>query len=171
MESKKIVCPACHGALEVTNPKNEPLLMIKCPNPACGVNLRVRFDTGETIMASKKEAATVPGYLTWDGQCYALNEGKNTLGRSSSTHEANIEIATNDKSVSRLHCLLDVIRLKNGRVKVVVSDLRTAEKIAQKPTMVYDEPLAQEDRLVLEDGDTIEIGGQTLRFHQKPLDP
>lgn len=171
MESKKIVCPACHGTLEVTNPKGEPELMIKCPNPTCGVKLRVRFDTGETIMASKKGAATVPGYLTWDGHCYALSEGRNTIGRSSSTHEASIEIATSDKSVSRQHCLLEAIRLKNGRVKVVASDMRTAEKIAQKPTMVYDEPLAQEDRLVLEDGDTIEIGDQTLRFHQKPLDP
>ena len=171
MESKKIVCPGCHGTLEVTNPKGEPVLMIKCPNPACGAKLRVRFDTGETVIALKKGAANVPGYLSWGGQSFQLKEGRNSVGRGSSKHEADIELTTDDRSVSRLHCLLEAIRLKSGRVKVVVSDLRTAEKIAQKPTLVYDEPLATEDRLVLEDGDTIEIGDQTLRFHQKPMEP
>lgn len=171
MQSKKIVCPGCHGTLEVTNPKGEPVLMIKCPNPECGAKLRVRFDTGETVIAQKKTAATVPGYLTWGGQSYELREGRNSVGRGSSKHEADVEIDTDDRSVSRVHCLLEAIRLKSGRVKVVVSDLRTAEKIAQKPTLVYDEPLAAEDRLVLEDGDTIEIGDQTLRFHQKSLEP
>lgn len=155
--------------------------MIKCPNPSCGAKLRVRFDTGETVLAAKKGAATVPGYLTWGGQAYELKEGRNTVGRSSSKHEADIEIPTDDRSVSRMHCLLEAIRLsdcksdrtstdRTGRVKVIISDLRSADKIAQKPTLVYDEPLAQEDQLVLEDGDTIEIGGQVLRFHQKTLE-
>lgn len=171
MESKKIVCPGCHGTLEVTNPKGEPVLMIKCPNPECGAKLRVRFDTGETIIAPKKTTANVPGYLTWGGQSYELKEGRNTVGRSSSKHEADVEIDTDDRSVSRVHCLLEAVKLKSGRVKVIISDLRKAEKIGQKPTLVYDEPLAQEDRLVLEDGDTIEMGDQTLRFHQKPLEP
>ena len=145
--------------------------MIKCPNPACGAKLRVRFDTGETIIAPKKTAATVPGYLTWDGQSFELKEGRNSVGRGSSKHEADIELPTEDRSVSRLHCLLDARRLNSGRVKVVISDLRTAEKISQKPTLIYDESLAPEDMLVLEDGDTIEIGDQTLRFHQKTLEP
>ena len=144
--------------------------MIKCPNPECGVKLRVRFDTGETVIAPKKGAANVPGYLIWDGQSFELKEGRNSVGRGSSKHEADIELPTDDRSVSRVHCLLEVIKLKSGRVKVVVSDLRSADKIAQKPTLVYDEPLASEDRLVLEDGDTIEIGDQTLRFHQKSME-
>lgn len=156
--------------MEVTNPKGEPILMIKCPNPECGAKLRVRFDTGETVIAQKKTAANVPGYLTWGGQSYELKEGRNSIGRSSSKHEADIEIPTDDRSVSRVHCMLEAVKLKSGRVKVVISDLRSLEKISQKPTLVYDEPLAQEDQLVLEDGDTIEIGGQVLRFHQKPLE-
>ena len=63
MESKKVVCPNCRGTLEITNPKQEPFLMIKCPNPACGAKLRIRFDTGETVLAPKKTAPKVPGYL------------------------------------------------------------------------------------------------------------
>jgi len=171
MERKKITCPNCHGMLEVTNPKGEPVLMIKCPNPTCGAKLRIRFDTGETVLAPKKGVATVPGYLNWSGQSFELKEGRNSVGRASSKHEADIELMTDDRSVSRVHCLLEAVKLKTGRVKVVISDLRSADKIAQKPTLVYDEPLAQEDRLVMEDGDTIEIGSQTLHFHQKPMEP
>lgn len=170
MESKKIVCPKCHGTLEVNNPKQEPVLMINCPNPDCNAKLRVRFDTGETILAPKKAVATVPGHLTWNGQTYELKPGRNTIGRSSSNHEAQIELDTTDLSVSRLHCLLEAVRLDSGQVKVFISDLRSPDKISQMPTLVYDEPLTAVDRLVLNDGDTIQLGDQILRFHQKPTD-
>ena len=171
MESKKIVCPGCHGTLEVTNPKGEAVLMVKCPNPACGAKLRVRFDTGETVLAPKRKAATVPGYLCWNGQHLNLQIGNNTLGRSSSKHEADLEMETNDRSVSRLHCLLEAVRTESGRVKVIVSELRSAEKQAQKPTLVNDEPMATEDRIVLDDGDTLQVGDQILTFSQKDPEP
>lgn len=166
MESKKIVCPKCHGLLEVTNPKQEPELMIRCPNPACGARMRVRFETGETVLAPKGKKDDTLGYLSFGGHQYPLQEGRNTVGRSSSKHEATIELPTDDRSVSRLHCLLETVRTKTGKVKVIVSDLRTAEKIAVKPTLLSDEPLAAEDRLVLEDSDTLCVGSQTLYFHQ-----
>lgn len=167
MESKKIVCPSCHGTLEVTNPKGETMLMVKCPNPACGAKLRVRFDTEDTVLAPKHRAATVPGHLCWNGQRLNLQLGRNTLGRNSSKHEADLEMETNDRSVSRLHCLLEAVRTKSGRVKVIVSELRSAEKLAQKPTFVNDEPMATEDRIVLDDGDTLQLGDQILTFSQK----
>lgn len=170
MESKIITCPNCHGKLEVTNPKQEPMLLITCPNPACGAKLRVRFDTGETIIAPKKKVATVPGYLSYNGEYFVLAEGRNSVGRNSSKHESNIEIQTADKSVSRVHCLLEAVRIESVRMKVIASDLRSEEKMAQMPTCIADEPLAKEDRIVLEDGDTIKIGGQVLTFHQKELE-
>ncbi len=170
MESKKVICPKCHGVLEVTNPKQEAFLQITCPNPNCGAKLRLRFDTGETIIARKKGAATTPGYLSWQGKHYDLQKGRNTIGRKSSKHEAQLELDTDDKSVSRLHCLLEAITTSKGRVKVIISDLRTPDKVSQKPILLDDEPLAKEDRLVLEDNDTFQIGGQTIRFIQKDAD-
>lgn len=169
MESKIITCPNCRGKLEVTNPREEPMLMITCPNPACGAKLRVRFDTGETIIAPKKKMATVPGYLSYDGRHFPLQEGRNTVGRSSSKHEAQIELETTDRTMSRVQCLLEVVRTENGRVKVIISDMRSSDKISQKPTLVGDDPLEEGDRLVLEDGDTIQMGEQIIRFNQKEL--
>jgi hypothetical protein len=170
MESKKIVCPNCHGTLEVTNPKQDPLLMIKCPNPACGAKLRIRFDTGETVLAPKKATPKVPGYLTWQGQIFELKEGKNTLGRSSSKHESLIEFPTDDKSMSRVHCLIEVVIIQDGRVKAIFSDIRTSEKIDKLPTKVGNLALAIEDRIVLTDGDLLQIGHQTIRFNQKSIE-
>lgn len=170
MESKKIVCPNCHGTLEVTNPKQEPFLMIKCPNPACGAKLRIRFDTGETVLAPQKAAVKVPGYLNWQGHLYELREGKNTVGRNSSKHEALIEFSTDDKSMSRTHCLIEVVRTTDGRMKAVLSDIRTSEKIDKMPTKVGNLPLAIEDRIVLADGDLIQMGQQKIRFNQKNIE-
>lgn len=170
MESKKIVCPNCHGTLEVTNPKQDPLLMIKCPNPACGAKLRIRFDTGETVLAPKKATPKVPGYLTWQGQIFELKKGKNTLGRNSSKHESLIEFTTDDKSVSRTHCLIEVVEIKDGRIKAIVSDIRTPEKIDKMPTKVGSLSLAKEDQIVLADGDLIHMGHQTIQYHQKAIE-
>lgn len=153
----------------MTNPKEQRILMITCSNPTCGAKIRVRFDTGETIIAQKKNAATVPGYLSYGGKHFELQEGRNTVGRNNSKHEAQIELETTDKSISRVHSLLEAVRTEKGRVKVIVSDLRSADKIAQKPTLVGDDPLEAGDRLVLEDGDTIQMGDQIITFHQKEL--
>ena len=169
MDSKIITCPNCRGKLEVTNPREDPMLLITCPNLACGAKLRVRFDTGETIIAPKKKMATVSGYLSYDGRYFPLQEGRNTVGRSSSKHEAQIELETTDRTMSRAQCLLEVVRTENGRVKVIISDMRSSDKISQKPTLVGDDPLEEGDRLVLEDGDTIQMGEQIIRFLQKEL--
>lgn len=170
METKRIKCPSCHGLLEVTNPKGEAMLMITCPNPDCKAKMRVQFDTGETILAQSKKNETVPGFLTYQGHRYELKEGRNTVGRSSSKHEAQIELTTDDKSMSRMHCLMEAVKLKNGRIKVIISDLRSPEKIVQMPLCVEDKPLVKEDRIVLADGDYIQMGKQRIRFNQKTIE-
>lgn len=170
MEAKRIKCPNCHGLLEVTNPKGEAMLMITCPNQDCKAKMRVQFDTGETILAQSKKNETVPGFLTYQGHRYELKEGRNTVGRSSSKHEAQIELTTDDKSMSRLHCLIEAVKLKSGRIKVIISDLRSPEKIDQMPLCVEDEPLVKEDRIVLADGDYIQMGKQRIRFSQKTIE-
>lgn len=169
MEKKTITCPKCRGILEVTNPKGQPAVLITCPNPQCGAKLRVAFDTDKTQLAQPKANDKVAGYLQQGELCLQLQSGRNTLGRMSQKHEATIEIATDDMSVSRLHCQIDVMTTSSGRVKAVLSDLRSSEKMAIKPTLLYNEPLLDGDRLVLVDGDTITIGNQTLTYHQQEL--
>lgn len=165
MEKKKIQCPKCHGILEVTNPRSEPVLLITCPNPQCGAKMRITFDTGETVLAQQQEGnSTSIGHLEFAGSCYPLAEGENTVGRQAQTSEATIQLPTEDRSMSRMHLRIQVQRLKSGRIKAVVTDLRDATKIEQLPTTIDDEPLLPEDAFVLANGDVIALGGSRIKY-------
>jgi hypothetical protein len=169
MEKKTITCPKCSGILEVTNPQEQPAVLITCPNPQCGAKLRVAFEIGHTQLAQPEANNKVAGYLQQGELCLQLQPGRNTLGRMSQNHEATLEMATDDRSVSRLHCQIDVTTTASGRVKAILSDLRSSEKMRLKPTLLGKEPLLDGDRLVLVDGDTITIGNQTLTYYQQEL--
>ena len=164
MEKKTIKCPRCYGILEVTNPKNEPVLMITCPNPQCGAKMRLTFDTGETVMAERESNDDVIGDIMCDGRRYALAEGENIVGRQSQSSSATIQLPTSDMSMSRAHLRITVHRLKNGRIKVVLSDMRDAKKIQALPTYIDEEPLQPEDAYVLENGDRITLGKTRIRY-------
>lgn len=169
MEKKTITCPKCRGILEVTNPQGQATLLISCPNPQCGAKLRVTFDTGMTQIAQSEANSRVAGYLQQGPLCLKLLPGRNTIGRMSQKHEATLEVTTDDRSVSRLHCQIDVITTSSGRVKAVLSDIRSNEKKELKPTLLGKEPLLDGDRLVLTNGDTITIGNQVLTYYQQEL--
>ena len=153
--------------LEVDNPQGLEIREITCPNPACKAVLRVNFYDGETILGESKSLKASLGMLVYNSQKHALQEGKNTIGRSDSKHTADIGIDTSDKSMSRLHCQVEVIRLESGKVKPVLSDLREEDKVGKKPLMVNDEPLSIHDQIVLEDGDYVRMGDTVVRYMQK----
>ena len=167
MEKKRVKCPNCGGILEVTNPKNEEVLLIKCPNPECNAKIRLRFDTGETQMSKLSADMTCPGKLLLGSQEYALQEGKNTLGRATKSTTATLPIETDDRSMSRLHVEIEVVRLKNGRMKALLRDIREPEKTAQKPTLVEGEALYPTDCICLTHGDIITISDTEFRFVQE----
>lgn len=153
--------------LEVTNPQGQEVREITCPNPACKAVLRVNFYDGETILAENKSQKQSAGLLVYNSQKHALREGKNTIGRSDSKHTADIGIECADKRMSRLHCQIEVVKLENGKVKPVLSDLRGRDKINQMPLKVNDEPLSVYDQVVLEDGDYILLGEAVVKYRQK----
>ena len=166
METKEITCPQCKGRLEITNPRNEPVLFITCPNPACKAKMRVAFDMGKTFLTSKKKNEDAPGYLEYKGAKFNLNEGRNTVGRTCLKHIAQIELPTDDMTMSREHCMIEVTRLANGRMKAVISDMRSIEKIKKKPTVIENMCLEKDDRIVMTDGDLVKMGEQLLRYYQ-----
>lgn len=156
--------------MELTNPNNEPVLMVNCPNPQCRARIRVRFDTGKTVLAPDSKAATMPGYLSHNGKTYQLKLGRNIVGRASQSANATVPIVTDDRTMSRVHCLLEAIKTNTDRMKVVLSDLRDEEKMKAQPLLLNDEPVMHGERLVLENGDELVLGTQLLRFIQKPLE-
>lgn len=164
MEPKIVVCPVCHKKLEVTNTKNEPVMLITCPNPECQAKMRVTFDTGETILASSKTSKNETGCLKCGRGSYPLRIGTNKVGRKSPTSEADIQIETDDHSMSRLHMEVEVVQLKSGRIKVIASDARKASLSEAKPIFHEDVPLENADKVVLVNGDVLTLGDTKVKY-------
>lgn len=168
MEKKTIKCPRCHGLLEVTNPKAEPVLLITCGNPQCGAKIRVTFDTGETQIVDHHHLSTTIGQIACHGEYYPLALGENTVGRRSKTSAATLQLPVDDASMSRQHARIVVHRLKNGRVKAVLSDMREAVKSVRLPIRIDDEPLQPEDAFVLTHGDVVLLGATRVKYVAQP---
>lgn len=160
-------CPRCQGILEVTNPKNEPVLLITCPNPQCQAKIRINFDSGETQISNKTAANAKVGYLRCKGKNYELQEGLNIVGRKATSSKATIQIDTDGRSMSREHAEIKVVRLKSGRVKALLRDIRPVDKMTKKPTMVEDEPLEDVDIITLSNGDMLLMGDTRLKYVQE----
>lgn len=167
LKSRKITCPKCGAMIEVGNPNLVAVRDINCPNPNCKALLHVNFDDGETILADKKSRKDVAGMIVYNSQKLPLQEGKNTIGRKDSKNTASIGIETSDKAMSRLHCQIEVVKLKNGKVKPILNDLRDENKIGTKPIIINDESLTVFDKIVLDDGDYIKLGDTVVRYRQK----
>lgn len=167
---KKLKCPKCNGVLEVKNPNDEETLLITCPNPECKAKIRVTFDTGETQLAQPKSKETI-GFIRYLKENYPLKLGKTIIGRKLKDEKrkspADIAIPTEDHTMSRVHAEIEVVKLENGRIKVILSDLRGKEKIDIKPTLIEDEPLSSVDRVVLCHGDIITLGETNLQYIQE----
>lgn len=168
LKSRKITCPKCGAMIEVGNPNNLAVRDITCPNPNCKVLLHVNFDDGETILADNNEQKNIPGKLQYNGHApLELKEGKQTIGRADSKHTADLGIEVDDHAMSRLHCLIEVIKLASGKVKAIISDIRDDEKIKIRPTIVDNNPLCKMDRIVLDDGDYVKMGDTMIKYVQE----
>ena len=162
METKRVKCPKCDKKLEVTNKKQESVLLVKCPQ--CGAKIRVKFDTGETMLADAEDRSEIIGSLKYEGKYYPLHEGVNILGRKILQPDADVTIETDDLTMSRKHAAIEVVRLKSNKIKAVLGDLRTREKAGIKPIIHEEIPLDVDDRVVLCFGDTIQLGDTILKY-------
>ena len=164
MLKKIIKCPLCHHAFEVSNPEGADRLIVRCPVTTCGVNLRVTFATGHTILADSPDIAAGCGYLLYAGRKYPLREGVNIVGREADISDAGVQIETNKLYMSRRHFAIEHVPLRKNRTKYIVRDIRDEVKIVKQPTLVNGEALAMEDRIVLRSGDDIVVGEVNMKF-------
>lgn len=175
METKRIKCPGCGVLLDVRNSQNETVKMITCPQ--CKSQLRVNFpqNNGETqyvgsfpsngddtVYMGRQQAAVSPGYLVYGAQSYPLQLGMNVVGRKASTSQATVQIATDDRYMSRQHLNIHVNKVTEEKVRVVVSNEHN-----KNATYVNGQLLDEGDQLVITDGSTIKMGNTTVTYHQK----
>lgn len=186
MQTKRIKCPSCGVILDVKNSKNEEVKQIICPQ--CKCILQVRFapskepieahtfiapkgsnsdgatqltcnSNGATQLATQAHNTITSAKLFFDGISYELDEGQNIIGRKGTTSKATVQIATEDRYMSRQHCAINVVTLPDGTKKAVLSNYQN-----KNLTTVDGQEIETGDAIRLTDGNTITMGHTTVTF-------
>lgn len=144
--------------MDVTNSRHEDVKHIKCPG--CGSALAVSFIAEDTtVLGTAQRHGTGLPALKHNGREYPLKVGDNTIGRKAVTSSATVQIATDDRTMSRQHAVIGVVRLGNGRYK---STIRVDK--GKNPTVVEGMAIGDDECIVLNDGDKIRMGSVTVTF-------
>lgn len=191
MQTKKIKCPNCDVVLEVKNSKNETVKQITCPQckavlkvnfppkqepleaktyyappkqPVAdnGVTQLAGADYGATLLVTGSSKPLSTAKLTLGSTTYPLEEGQNIVGRKGTTSKATVQIATDDRYMSRQHCCITVTTLPDGTKKVVLSNYQN-----KNATMVNGLEMKTGDEIRLTDGNSITMGHTTIIFNNK----
>lgn len=93
-------------------------------------------------------------------QEHPLQLGDNIIGRRNKGDEVHIPIETNDPSMDRRHCILNV---KRGKAGNLIYTLRDNDSITG--TFLMNEVLGAKDRIRIEDGAIITLGATSLILH------
>lgn len=188
MQTKRIKCPSCGVVLDVQNSKNELVKQITCPKCKAVLQVKFPpqqepleaktyyappkqpvADNGATQLAGSGYGATqlvtdtpkisTSAKLLYDGISYPLEEGQNIIGRKGNTSKATIQIATDDRYMSRQHCSVTVTTLPDGTKKVVLSNYQN-----KNLTSIDGQPIETGDTIRLTDGNSITMGHTTIKF-------
>ena len=172
MQTKRIQCPNCKVILDVKNSKNEEVKQITCPQ--CKAVLQVKFPPQQepleaiTILGGAMAGATqlesspkIGGNarLEFEGVPFFLEEGLNIVGRKGNTSKATIQIATEDRYMSRQHCSITVTTLPDGTQKAVLSNYQN-----KNLTTIDGQDIETGDAIRLFNGNHITMGRTTVVF-------
>ena len=189
MQTKRIKCPKCGVVLDVKNSLNEEVKQITCPSCKSVLQVKfapqqepleaktyiappknTTADNGATQLAGNSYGATLlvtdahksnnaKAKLLFGGVSYPLEEGQNIVGRKATTSNATVQIATDDRYMSRQHCSITVTALPDGTKKVVLSNYQN-----KNLTAVDGQEIGTGDAIRLTDGNAITMGHTKVTF-------
>ena len=101
-------------------------------------------------------------YFLYGGHKYPFVFYNNLICRKATTSQATVQIATDDRYMSRQHLAIQVIKASTDNVRVVVSNYHN-----KNASYVNGQLLNEGDQLVLTEGSIIKMGNTTVVYHQK----
>ena len=188
MQTKRIKCPNCQVVLDVANSKNETVKQITCPKCQAVLQVKFppqqapleaetyyapkkpTVDSGATQLAGssygatqlatpKEKAQSCRARLVFEDKPYYLEEGQNIIGRKGNTSKADIQIATDDRYMSRQHCSITITTLPDGTKKAVLSNYQN-----KNLTTIDGQEIETGDAIRLVNGNRITMGRTTVVF-------
>lgn len=166
----RVKCPRCKGINEVNIPEGVEEYSFHCANPECKTLIHLNCNTEHTQLPQVRIESRQPGYLILNSEVYPLREGSLVVGRAAAQSTADLQLSTADRTMSRRHCTIEVIRLSTGRIKAIISELRTdAQLLEHRPLLLDGEKVRPGERIVLGNGDRITLGSTQITYFQMPI--
>lgn len=173
---KRVRCPKCDHFIQFDETKytEGQSLVFVCDNCQKQFGIRIGVSklrslqreenkgTAPTEESSKEYVGHIIAVENIFGfrQEHPLQIGDNIIGRRNKGDDIHIPIETNDPSMDRRHCILNVKRTKTGNL---IYTLRDNDSITG--TFLMNEMLGSKDRVRVEDGAIITLGATTLILH------
>ena len=183
MSEIKIKCPTCGKVLRLQESPNidaayftcpvckEKHIVGKCqrymeqPKPIASsgdetqyVGASVQRSGGDETRIGFSPIASVGMLVDNKGATYQLCSGINTIGRKATTSSASIQIATDDRTMSRSHAIIEVSNAGGQTIHI----LRNGAN--KNPSYLNGSIIARQDQLILNNGDHIKMGNTELTF-------
>lgn len=166
---KRVRCPKCDNFItfDETKYKDGQSLVFQCPQ--CGKQFGIRMGKSKLRNTQREdipdENTNQSGYgslLVIENafhykQVLPLKMGDNTIGRYMKGSKTTLPIETVDPSVDMLHCVLNVSRDKQGRLKYTLRD-----GPSYTGTFVDNELLGDRERRTIENGALFTIGATSI---------
>jgi len=143
-----------------------------CKNPSCGTANFYTFpkeqssnSPQETIVSNYNPSSFTNGMITWhdlkgkEDVSFNIVNGVNIIGRESSQKSPDIAIPTEDKTMSRLHCV--IVCIKGGRGM----NYLLKEYSNKNPLILNGKTLESGTEVYLENGDQIHLGRTIVSFN------
>lgn len=166
---KKVRCPKCDQYIifDETKYKEGQSLVFQCNE--CGKQFGIRIGVSKLRKTQKEDNPDENDIETPYGaiivienvfhykQILPLHLGDNTIGRYMKGSKTNVPIETVDPSIDMLHCIINVSKDKNGKLKYILRD-----GPSYTGTFVDNVILGDNERRIIEDGTLFTIGATSI---------
>lgn len=167
---KRVRCPKCDNYIQFDETKYEEGQSLVFVCDQCKKQFGIRIGKSKLNAANRREEIVdeTEGIKDYGNivvvenvfafkQVLPLKEGDNVIGRRSKGTEVDIPIESNDPSLDRRHCVINVKRNRQGET---VYTLRDNDSVTG--TFLMNELLGPKDRIRIEGGSIITLGATTL---------
>lgn len=172
---KRVRCPKCDNYIQFDETKYESgqSLVFICDN--CKKQFSIRIGKTKLNAANQRTEKVDETEGTQDygniivienafayKQIFPLHEGDNLIGRRCKGTEVDIPVETNDPSMDRRHCIINVKRNKEGKI---IYTLRDNDSLTG--TFFMNDLLGRKDRIRIEEGAIITLGATTILLRER----
>ena len=169
---KRVRCPKCDHFITFDETRYEAgqSLVFLCPE--CGKQFGIRMGVSKLRQTQREENQTSVEEQMQDSeygsivvienvfhfkQVLPLRLGDNTIGRYQKGNPITTPIETVDPSVDLLHCIINVSRDKQGRLRYVLRDANS-----NTGTFVDNTEIPPRERRIIRDGTLFTIGATSI---------